>query len=119
MVLLDLTSQNGTDGYCLDSGCDFTNLSSSPPTTVGYINTTPSGNWTITISPTSGAFSVGVSDFNAAGAPQDQSPVPGSRHAPPDRRGTHLHALDETVAQALLHDSADCVGYLRRFTEAA
>src|SRR5487761_1919170 len=49
VVLLSLTSQNGTNGFNLD-GSHNTNLSSTP-TAVGYINSSPTGSWTIQISP--------------------------------------------------------------------
>jgi hypothetical protein len=75
VVLLDLTSQNGTGGFCIDNSCDFTNLSSTP-TTIGYINTgNPSIPWTITISPFT-SLSIAVNDFNVAGPPSNNSDTP-------------------------------------------
>ncbi len=76
VVLLNLTSQNGTQGFNLD-GSDYANLSSTP-TTVGYINSSPAGPWTIQISPFSGSFSVAVNSFDAVGAAPSPTPEVGT-----------------------------------------
>lgn len=62
---------SGTTGSsfftCIDANCDGTQISSSTPTSVGYINNTPGSPWTIQLSP-SGSDQIIVSNFNAAGA---------------------------------------------------
>ena len=69
-LLVALTSQSGIAGFYLDSSQNnITNLGSTP-TTVGYINSNPTGPWTITISKLGGANSVAVNNFNAAGGAQ-------------------------------------------------
>jgi hypothetical protein len=66
VVLLSLTSQNGSGGFWLDSGQNTYTVLGSTPTTVGYINGSPSGAWQVEIFPFSGATSVAVSNFNVA-----------------------------------------------------
>jgi hypothetical protein len=64
VVILTLTSQNGLAGFCVDSACNvITNLSSTP-TTIGYINDSVTGAWTIGISKLGGSSSVAVNSFN-------------------------------------------------------
>ena len=73
VVVVSLFSQNGSHGFCIDAGCDYAQLGSSP-ISVGFINTSPTGPWTIQIYPIGGTSnSVGVSDFNAVGS-QAQTP---------------------------------------------
>jgi hypothetical protein len=67
VVLLSLFSQNGTGFVCIDQACDFETLGATP-LSVGYINSSPSGPWTIQIYITGGSTSVGVGNFNAVGA---------------------------------------------------
>jgi hypothetical protein len=66
VVVLSIFSQNGTEGFCIDAGCDYATLSSTP-LSVGYINSSPTGPWTIQISEFGGSYSIGVNNFNAAG----------------------------------------------------
>jgi hypothetical protein len=77
VVLLDLTSLNGSGGYCIDNACDIANLNSTP-TTIGYMNSGAVSPWTIEISSLGGSVSVAVNDFNVAGAgaPDNNSPTP-------------------------------------------
>lgn len=75
VVLLELSSQNGTQGFNLDGG-DYVNLSSSTPTTVGYINADPTGEWTIQISPFSGSYSIAVDNFNVVGSAATSADTP-------------------------------------------
>ena len=78
VVLLTLTSQNNTAGFCIDSGCNvITNLSSTP-TTVGYINNGVTGAWTIGISNLGGAYSVAVNSFNVASTTSSETPEVGT-----------------------------------------
>jgi hypothetical protein len=68
VVILSLFSQNGTGFFCIDQACDYDTLGATP-LSVGYINSSPTGPWTIQIYITGGlASSVGVSNFNAVGA---------------------------------------------------
>ena len=67
VVVLSIFSQNGAHGFCIDAACDYAQLGSSS-ISVGYINSSPTGPWTIQISTMNGAYSVGVSGFNAAGS---------------------------------------------------
>jgi hypothetical protein len=74
VVVLSIFSQNGPWGFCIDAGCDYANLTSTP-LSVGYINDGLSGPWTIQIKEQSGAYSVGVNSFNAAGSQADTPEV--------------------------------------------
>ncbi len=76
VVLLSLTSQNGAAGFYLD-GSNYTNFSSTP-TSVGYINSSPTGPWTIQISPFASGFSVAVNSFDAVGAAPSPTPEVGT-----------------------------------------
>ena len=68
VVILSLFSQNGTGFFCIDLACDYDTLGATP-LSVGYVNSSPTGPWTIQIYITGGlASSVGVSNFNAVGA---------------------------------------------------
>jgi hypothetical protein len=75
VVVLSLFSQNGPEGFCIDAGCDYATLSSTP-LSVGYINSSPTGPWTIQISEFNGAFSIGVNSFNAANTGMGSSDTP-------------------------------------------
>ena len=66
-VVLTLSLQSGSEGYNIDSAGDYANLSSTP-TTVGYINASPTGPWTIQISPFAGSYAVAVNSFDAGPA---------------------------------------------------
>jgi hypothetical protein len=75
VVVLSIFSQNGDHGFCIDADCDNAQLSSTP-ISVGYINTSPTGPWTIQIYPIGGTSnSVGVSNFNAVGSQADTPEV--------------------------------------------
>ena len=74
VVVLSIFSQNGSHGFCIDAACDVAQLGSTP-ISVGYINDGLTGPWTIQISTTGGAYSVGVSNFNAVGS-QTQADTP-------------------------------------------
>jgi hypothetical protein len=76
VVILTLTSQNGTGGFYLDSSGNVIANLSSTPTTVGYINDSVTGDWTIGISKLGGAYSVAVNNFNVANAGTSSSETP-------------------------------------------
>ena len=78
IVILTLSVQSGSEGFCIDNNCDTANLSTTPAT-FGYVNDNVTGDWTINISPFASGYSVAVNSFNVGPAGNDaQTPEVGT-----------------------------------------